>query len=92
MPNTPPRAYRARCPVGYCRRSMTGTGKHIPKKCGNCGASLTIEHGVWIVTEWRADNRYRLADAVATYARLSSAERKAERLGDYVVRFVHIAV
>lgn len=66
------------------------SGRPTRKKCPGCGADFIVSQGTYAVIAWRGDDRYRVEDAVATYARYSAAERRSKEDERLVVRFLPV--
>ena len=85
--------YGESCPIGarYMLKSETRTraGRVV---CPRCSGDMRETRVAFAVIPWRADARYSLADAIATYARQSAADADAGRryeadpTSPYVVR------
>ncbi len=72
----------------HCKVNQPGKPK--TKKCPNCGSVWAVHVGTYAVVVWRGDGRYRVEDAVATYARQAAAERRAKQDENLVVRFLSV--
>lgn len=78
-------ANRYECVHRVTFRCTNGTRK--TEKCPACGG-LVVQHvGDYAVAPWRADGRYRLADAVKVYQDPVAAKRFADSK-NLVVRFI----
>ena len=56
------------------------------KRCG--GVYWITRQGWYVVVPWRADGRYRLADAVSRHTSQTVADRRASLDPSLVVRFI----
>ncbi len=66
------------------------SGQPKRKKCPGCGAAFIVSQGTYAVVVWRGDGRYRVEDAIATYAREATALRRAAQDDRLVVRFLTV--
>lgn len=88
MPNIASTGKRHYCTSGSGYPHTSGDGAAKRKKCAYCGGAIVIQPGVYGVFVWRGDGRYRLDDAVATFARERTADAYTARDGRYVVRWL----
>lgn len=66
------------------------SGRPTRKNCPGCGSAFIVSQGTYAVIVWRGDGRYRVEDAVATYARKPAAERRSRQDETLVVRFLPV--
>lgn len=85
---TTPSGKRHYCTSGSGYPHTSGDGAPKRKKCAYCGGTLATMTGVYGVFVWRGDGRYRIADAVATFARETRADAYTARDERYVVRWI----
>ena len=77
-----------------CHWHGVPSARRARETCPRCGGATFVQVGTYALLPWRGDGRYRLGQAVKTYAREGVADRAA-RLAydegdtrDLVVRFL----
>ena len=85
-------ARRASCM--YCHWHGVPSARQARETCPRCGGMTFVQVGTYALLPWRGDGRYRLEQAVKTYASESAADRAARAAYEasdprgLVVRFI----
>ena len=85
-------ARRASCMS--CHWHGIPSARRARETCPRCGGATFLQVGTYALVPWRGDGRYRLEQAVRTYAREGAADRAARVAYDegdprgLVVRFI----